>query len=209
MLFIYHGKFILQVNYIFKKNNLNLNSNFLTVLVGPTAVGKGSVSSYIRKHYSSKIWVSVSATTRSPRPGERNGIHYFFKTHNEFNKLIKENKFIEWAVVHGVHKYGTLKQLVNHEIKNGKKILLEIDIEGARQVKKKYPKSLFVFLAPPSLDEMKKRLHIRSTEGIQEKRRRLRTAKIEMKAVKEFEKVVVNKTIIQAAEELVSLMKII
>ncbi|NUP75023.1 MAG: guanylate kinase, partial [Sinomonas sp.] len=121
----------------------------LTVLAGPTAVGKGTVSTYIRDTYP-EVWLSVSATTRPARPGEREGIHYFFKSPEEFDRLIEERAFLEWAVVHGKNRYGTLRASVEEAIAQGKAVLLEIDLQGARQVKEAMPEARFVFLAPPS-----------------------------------------------------------
>ena len=106
----------------------------LTVLAGPTAVGKGTVSTYIRDNYPD-VWLSVSATTRAPRPGEVDGVHYFFKSKEEFEGLVAAGEFLEWAVVHGQNTYGTLKSTVNDAIAEGRSVLLEIDLQGARQVK--------------------------------------------------------------------------
>ena len=119
----------------------------LTVLAGPTAVGKGTVSTYIRDNYP-EVWLSVSATTRAPRPGEVDGVHYFFKTKEEFEQLIAAGELLEWAVVHGQNTYGTLKSTVNQAISEGRSVLLEIDLQGARQVKAAVPDAQFVFLAP-------------------------------------------------------------
>ncbi|NYE94347.1 guanylate kinase [Psychromicrobium silvestre] len=177
----------------------------LTVLAGPTAVGKGTVSTYIRDNYP-QVWLSVSATTRQPRPGEVDGVHYFFKTAEEFDQLINEGAFLEWAVVHGQNRYGTLRSTVQDAVAAGKSVLLEIDLQGARQVKAAVPEARFVFLAPPSWDELVRRLIGRGTESADEQQRRLETAKMELAAEPEFDHTIVNDSVHRAADELVSLM---
>ncbi|MCF3140358.1 guanylate kinase [Paenarthrobacter sp. AR 02] len=177
----------------------------LTVLAGPTAVGKGTVSTYIRDNYP-EVWLSVSATTRAARPGEQDGVHYFFKTAEEFDDLVAAGELLEWAVVHGCNRYGTLRSTVNAAIAEGKSVLLEIDLQGARQVKEAVPDANFVFLAPPSWDEMVRRLVGRGTETPEEQQRRLETAKLELAAEPEFDHTVINDDVRRAADELVSLM---
>lgn len=177
----------------------------LTVLAGPTAVGKGTVSTYIRDTYP-EVWLSVSATTRPPRPGEQEGVHYYFKSPEEFDRLIDEGAFLEWAAVHGKNRYGTLRASVERAIAEGKAVLLEIDLQGARQVKAAMPDARFVFLAPPSWEEMVRRLVGRGTESPEEQQARLETAKIELAAEPEFDHTVVNDDVRRAADELVSLM---
>jgi guanylate kinase len=177
----------------------------LTVLAGPTAVGKGTVSTYIRDTYP-EVWLSVSATTRPAREGEQDGVHYFFVAPEEFDRLVEEGAFLEWAVVHGRNRYGTLRRTVEEAIAAGKHVLLEIDLQGARQVKAAMPDARFVFLAPPSWDEMVRRLVGRGTESPEEQQRRLETAKIELAAESEFDVTVVNDDVKRAADELVSLM---
>ena len=177
----------------------------LTVLAGPTAVGKGTVSTYIRDTYP-EVWLSVSATTRAPREGEVDGVHYYFVGPTEFERLVAEDAFLEWAVVHGQNRYGTLRRTVEEAIAAGKHVLLEIDLQGARQVKAAMPDARFVFLAPPSWDEMVRRLRGRGTETAEEQQRRLETAKIELAAEPEFDVTVVNDDVKRAADELVSLM---
>jgi guanylate kinase len=147
----------------------------LTVLAGPTAVGKGTVSTYIRDNYPG-VWLSVSATTRAPRPGEQDGVHYFFKSAEEFDRLIGGGELLEWAVVHGQNRYGTLRSTVNQAIAEGRSVLLEIDLQGARQVKEAVPDAQFVFLAPPSWEEMVRRVVGRGTVTADVQQRRLETA---------------------------------
>ncbi len=177
----------------------------LTVLAGPTAVGKGTVSTYIRDNYP-QVWLSVSATTRAARPGETDGVHYFFKSPAEFDALVTDDGFLEWAVVHGQNRYGTLRSTVAKAVADGKSVLLEIDLQGARQVKAAVPDAKFVFLAPPSWDEMVRRLVGRGTETAHEQQRRLETAKLELAAEPEFDHTIINDDVQRAADELVSLM---
>ncbi|WP_342024507.1 guanylate kinase [Arthrobacter citreus] len=179
----------------------------LTVLAGPTAVGKGTVSTFIRDNYP-EVWLSVSATTRPPRPGEEHGVHYFFVSAEEFDSLVEEGQMLEWAVVHGRNRYGTLRSTVEAAMADGRSVLLEIDLQGARQVKKSMPEANFVFLAPPSWDEMVRRLVGRGTETPEEQQQRLETAKLELAAEPEFDHTVVNDDVQRAAAELVSLMGI-
>ena len=177
----------------------------LTVLAGPTAVGKGSVGQALRERHPELV-VSVSATTRSPRPGEVDGVHYLFKTDEEFDALVESGLMLEWATVHGVHRYGTPAPPVDEALKAGKPVLLEIDLDGARQVMKTRPDALFVFLAPPSWDELVRRLVGRGTEDEEERARRLQTAKVEMAAESEFDVTVTNDDLDDAVTELAHLM---
>ena len=177
----------------------------VTVLAGPTAVGKGTVSTFIRDNYP-QVWLSVSATTRPPRPGEIEGVHYFFKTAEEFDALVAAGELLEWAVVHGQNRYGTLRSTVQQAVSDGKSVLLEIDLQGARQVKHAMPEADFVFLSPPSWDELVRRLVGRGTETAQEQQRRLETAKLELAAEPEFDYTIVNDEVGRAAAELVKLM---
>jgi guanylate kinase len=177
----------------------------LTVLAGPTAVGKGSVSSYIRDNHP-EIWISVSATTRPPRPGEVDGHHYWFVSDEEFDRMVEAEELLEWAVVHRRARYGTPRRPVEERLASGRPALLEIDLQGARQVRRSMPDALFVFLKPPSWEELVRRLIGRGTEAEEERTRRLETALVELAAEPEFDVTVVNGEIQQAAEELVALM---
>ncbi|WP_026818389.1 guanylate kinase [Arthrobacter castelli] len=181
------------------------NRHGLTVLAGPTAVGKGTVSTYIRDHYP-HVRLSISATTRAPRPGEEDGVHYFFVTPGRFDELVASGQMLEWAVVHGKNRYGTLRSTVEQAVSDGKAVLLEIDLQGARQVREQMPEANFVFLAPPSWEEMVGRLVGRGTETTDEQQRRLETAKLELAAESEFDHTVINDNVPRAAAELVSLM---
>lgn len=175
------------------------------VLAGPTAVGKGTVSAYLRENFP-QVWLSVSATTRQPRPGEEHGKHYYFVSQDEFDDLVAKDQMLEWALVHGLNRYGTIRSTVEDAIADGKKVVLEIDLQGARQIKKTLPEAHFVFLAPPSWEELVDRLIGRGTESPEEQQKRLETAKLELAAEKEFDTTIINDHVDRAAAELVSLM---
>ncbi|WP_068256341.1 guanylate kinase [Janibacter corallicola] len=177
----------------------------LTVLAGPTAVGKGTVAAWIREHHP-EVWLSVSATTRRPRPGEVDGVHYHFISGEEFADMVRRGEMLEWAVVHGRASYGTPRRPVEEALEQGMLPLLEIDLQGARQVRTSMPEARFVFLEPPSWQELEHRLEGRGTETEEERAVRLETAKVELAARDEFDVVIVNDDIRRAAEELVSWM---
>lgn len=177
----------------------------LTVLAGPTAVGKGTVAAEIRRQHP-EIWISVSATTRRPRPGEVHGRHYWFVSDEEFTRLVQAKELLEWAVVHGAARYGTPRRPVEEALAARRPALLEIDLQGARQVRETMPGALFVFLAPPSWEELVRRLVGRGTETDQDRARRLETARAELDAEAEFDVTIVNREIHAASEELVALM---
>ena len=177
----------------------------LTVLAGPTAVGKGTMSADIRRRYP-QVWLSVSVTTRPPRPNEVDGVHYHFISDAEFDRMIADDELLEWAVVHGRNRYGTPRRPVEEQLRTGEPALLEIDLQGARQVRRTMPNAHFVFLAPPSFEELERRLLARGTEGPEERARRLLTAREELAAADEFDDIVVNDVVTRATDELVSLM---
>ncbi|MDN6303389.1 MAG: guanylate kinase [Brachybacterium sp.] len=176
-----------------------------TVLAGPPAVGKGTVSAAIRARYP-EIWLSVSATTRAPRPGEVDGVHYRFVSEEEFSSLIENGQMLEWAVVHGRNKYGTPRGPVEQKVTEGRPVLLEIDLAGARQVRESLPEAQFVFLAPPDWGTLVHRLVGRGTEDAEERERRLATARVELAAESEFDVTIVNDTVDRAADELARLL---
>lgn len=179
----------------------------LIVLAGPTAVGKGTIAADIRRNHP-EVWISVSATTRAPRPGEVHGRHYWFVTEQEFDALVERGQLLEWAVVHGSARYGTPRKPVEAALATGRPAMLEIDLQGARQVRQSMPDALLVFLAPPSWEELVRRLVRRGTETEEERERRLKTAREEMAAEKEFDVTVVNTEIHAASEELIGLMRL-
>ena len=179
----------------------------LTVLAGPTAVGKGTVSAYIRENYPD-VLLSVSATTRKPRPGEEEGVHYYFVSDEEFDRMIEHNELLEWAKVHNSYRYGTPRPPIDAALAAGKRVLLEIDLQGARLVRAAMPEALLVFLLPPTWAELVRRLTGRGTEDAAEQQRRLETARVELAAQDEFDAKVVNTEVSEAAREVVELMAV-
>ena len=164
-------------------------------------MGKGTVSADIRDRYP-EVWLSVSATTRQARPGEIDGVHYLFVSGQEFDELVASGQMLEWATVHGVNRYGTPRQPVQDRLNQGMPVLLEIDLQGARQVRQSMPDALFVFLAPPSKEELVRRLIGRGTESEEERQRRLATAEVELAAQREFDLTIINDEVHRAADEL-------
>ena len=178
----------------------------LVVLAGPTAVGKGTVAAHIRDHHP-EILLSVSATTRPPRPGEVDGEHYYFVDDAAFDKLIADGALLEHATVHNEYRYGTPREPIERALADGRSVLLEIDLQGARQVRATAPDAKLVFLLPPSWDELVHRLVGRGTEGDEERARRLRTAKRELASQGEFDYRVVNDDVARAAAEVATLAR--
>jgi guanylate kinase len=179
----------------------------LTVLSGPSGVGKSTVVAHMRKEHP-EVWLSVSATTRRPRPGERHGVHYFFVTDDEMDKLIANGELLEWAEFAG-NRYGTPRTAVLEHLEAGVPVLLEIDLQGARQVRETMPDGRLVFLAPPSWDELVRRLTGRGTEAPEVIERRLDAAKVELAAEPEFDVTLVNTSVEDVARELLALMDVV
>jgi guanylate kinase len=179
----------------------------LVVLAGPTAVGKGTVAGFVRENHPD-VLLSVSATTRAPRPGEIDGVHYYFVSDAEFDAMVERGELLEWAVVHNLSRYGTPRPPVDAALNAGRSVLLEIDLQGARQVRASMPESLLVFLLPPSWEELVRRLVGRGTESPEEQSRRLETARIELAAQDEFDELVVNDDVRRAAQEVVDLLTV-
>ena len=177
----------------------------LVVLSGPTAVGKGTVEAALRARHP-EVWVSVSATTRKPRPGEKDGVDYYFVSPEKFARMRRNNEFLETAIVHNMANYGTPLQPVLEHLSSGIPTILEIDLQGARRVRVKAAELgidvLFVFLAPPSFDDLITRLAERGTENEEQRMKRLATARIELAAEKEFDRIIVNDRVERAADEL-------
>ena len=174
----------------------------LFVLSGPGGVGKSTITKALADH--PDFWVSVSATTRSPRSGERDGIDYFYISDAEFIKRINSNEFLEWAEFAG-NKYGTPVDQVREKLSKGMNVVLEIEIDGARQVRKSSPDAKLIFIAPPSWEELVKRLEGRGTDSDERRAQRLALAQEEMAAQKEFDFVVVNDQLERVVNQLVSL----
>lgn len=181
----------------------------LIVLCGPAGVGKGTVLGRVREQHP-EIWLSVSATTRQPRPGEVDGVNYFFMPEQEFLDKEAAGEFLETADVFGLAHYGTpVKPVVEH-LERNIPVILEIDIQGARSVKQRAGELgievMTVFIAPPSFEELERRLIGRGTETPEQQAKRLETAKIELAAESEFDKVIVNSVVDEAADELWNLI---
>jgi guanylate kinase len=182
-----------------------VEKNPLYIIAGPTAVGKGTLISALSKKHND-IWVSISATTRKPRTNEVNKQHYYFITLKEFKNNIKQNKFLEYAIVHNNY-YGTLKKPITEHQKKAQKVILEIDVSGALQVKEKLANNaVMIFVKPPSLDEMIKRLKNRNTENLEQIKIRLKTAKREMKQINKFEYIVINDDFEKALTDIEKIM---
>lgn len=157
-------------------------------------------------NFPGQFYLSVSATTREPRPGEVNGKSYFFVTKGKFERLIESGGMLEWASVHGQNYYGTPAAPVDEALSQGKPVLLEIDLAGARIVKAKRPDAVTIFMQPPSWEELVRRLRGRGTESDADQERRLETARTELAAVSEFDKVIVNDDVFETTQELAKIM---
>ncbi len=169
------------------------------MLAGPAAVGKGTVVACLRRRHPA-VWVSVSVTTRRPRLGEVDGVHYHFVDDASFDALAERGDLLEYAIVHGAARYGTPRRPVLEAVTAGRPALLEIDLQGARMVRTVMPAARFVFLAPPTWEDLVTRLAARATEGPAERDRRLATARDELAAATEFDVTVVNDDVGRACD---------
>jgi guanylate kinase len=176
----------------------------LTVLSGPSGVGKSTVVAHLRAAHP-ELWLSVSVTTRKPRPGETHGVEYFFVTDDEFDRLIANGELLEWAEFAG-NRYGTPRQPVVDRLARGVPVLLEIDLQGARQIRAAMPDALLVFLAPPSWAELVRRLIGRATESPVVIDQRLAVARAELAAEPEFDVTLINTSVQDVARELLTWM---
>ena len=176
-------------------------TGLLLVVSGPAGVGKGTINAELMKRHP-EIKMSVSATTRAPRPGEVNGVHYFFKTPDEFRKMIEDDAFLEYMHVFGMNYYGTPRDYVFEQLDVGNHVILEIDVNGARKVKQAFPEAIRVFIAPPSLAELRKRLEGRGTETPEQVERRTLEAYTELKDMPSCDYVIVNDDLETAVRQL-------
>ncbi|MCR2042565.1 guanylate kinase [Anaerosalibacter massiliensis] len=176
----------------------------LVVVSGPSGCGKGTICrKFLQRNEDMNI--SISATTRSPRRGEKDGVNYFFLTEDVFKKMVSKNEFLEYANVHG-NFYGTPKKYVLDKIKKGENIFLEIDIQGALQIKKIYPNGVFVFILPPSMEELKNRIIRRGTESKSDIDRRYKNAFKEIEYINEYDYAIVNDKVEKAVKKLESIV---
>lgn len=181
------------------------NKGLLVVLSGPSGVGKGTVCSFL-KSMNPGINFSISATTREARAQEQNGVNYYFLSKDEFINKIDRNEFLEWAEVYG-NFYGTPKAVVEEQLVQGKDVLLEIDIQGACKVKESYPEGVFIFLLPPSKEELRKRILGRAADSPETIKKRLSCVDEELAAINNYHYVVVNDRVEQAADKVTAIIK--
>lgn len=178
---------------------------FLAVISGPSGAGKGTIIEKVIKS-SPELAFSISATTRPPRPKEKEGIHYFFLTREEFEAKIKQNEFLEWAKVHEDY-YGTPRHFIEARIQEGGIIILDIDVQGGLQVKKTFPTGVFIFIVPPTFHDLQERLLKRSTETPESLNRRLADARKEFGFLEEYDYLVTNKVLADAVCDVRSIIR--
>lgn len=182
-----------------------MNPGLLIVVSGPAGVGKGTVVSLVRKRDGDVVF-SVSATSRSPRPGEIDGVNYFFITRERFQEMIRNNELLEWVEYCGNY-YGTPRAYVESELRSGRIVLLEIDVEGANNIKRQYPQCVSVFIMPPTLEELRSRITKRGTEPPEMIEKRLQRAENEMQYSSEYDYVIVNHTVEEAADRFLDIIR--
>ena len=176
----------------------------MAVVSGPSGVGKGTICQYIVDNYSD-FFLSVSATSRAPRSIEQDGVHYYFKTNEEFEDMIKNDELLEYAQYVGKY-YGTPKAPCAAHIEKGENVILEIEVQGGMKVKKKAPDTVMIFVVPPSVGELKSRLSGRGTEAGDVIAKRLERAKDELALMDDYDYIVVNNDVKEAAEQIVGIM---
>ena len=181
------------------------NQKKLIILTGPSGVGKGTVVKEILGREKS-FWLSISATTRKPREGEKDGENYYFLNQEKFKEMIEKNLFLEWAQFAGNY-YGTPLSSVKEKIKKGFTVLLEIEVEGARHIKFKFPNSLSIFLLPPNKEELERRIRNRATEKEEAIKKRLSRANYEISASNQFDFALTNQNVNETAMRIINLMQ--
>jgi len=189
---------------VLKGAALMTKQGILIVLSGPSGAGKGTICQELLRSYP-ELNYSISATTRAPREGEQNGVNYWFTSHEEFQKLIKNDQLLEWAEVYG-NFYGTPCHQIAALLNCGKDVVLEIDTQGATQIKKKFPQGVCIYIAPPSLDELAKRIHKRGTDSLENIKTRLSSANVELKYVYNYDYVVVNDEVPSATKKIAAII---
>jgi len=181
------------------------NQKKLIILTGPSGVGKGTVVKEILGK-EKNIWLSISATTREPREGEKEGENYYFLNQEKFREMIKQNLFLEWAQFAGNY-YGTPLSSVNEKIKNGFTVLLEIEVEGAKQIKEKFPNSTSIFLLPPDKAELERRIRNRGTESEEAIKKRLSRANYEISLSNQFDFALTNHNVCETSKRIIKLIQ--
>jgi guanylate kinase len=174
-----------------------MNKGLLIVMSGPSGVGKGTLCKALRNQ-TNRLQYSVSATTRAPREGEVDGTHYFFRTKEQFERMIENNELLEWAEYVGNY-YGTPAHYVRENLERGQDVLLEIEVQGAAKVREQFPEGIFIFLLPPSLEELRSRIVNRGTESEETINQRMNAANEELALIENYDYAVINDTIESAS----------
>lgn len=185
---------------------MKTNRGILIVVSGFSGSGKGTIMKELMKKYSEYYALSISATTRNPRPGEQDGVEYFFRTREEFERMIAEDELVEYAEYVGNY-YGTPKAYVEEQLNAGKDVILEIEIQGALKVKEKFPDTLLLFVTPPSAEELKKRLVGRGTEEMSVIESRLSTAVEEAQGIEKYDYLIINDELTRCVEEVHGILR--
>ena len=181
-------------------------NGLLLVVSGPSGVGKGTLVKALMDR-NSRIRMSVSATTRTPRPGEIEGVHYFFKTEDEFKSMVDRGEFLEYIHVFGSKYYGTPRSFVEQQLENGYDVILEIDVQGAMKVKQAFPDAVLMFITAPSMSEIKSRLIGRGTETMEQVEKRFATAFEEIKMIPQYDYVIINDVIDVAVHHMEAILE--
>jgi guanylate kinase len=180
------------------------DKGLIIVVSAPSGAGKSTLCGELLKRFKN-LRRSISCTTRAPRTGEKNKLDYFFVSREKFKKMVSKNQFAEWALVHG-HCYGTPKYFLNKTVSSGKDVVLNIDVQGALKIKRKFPEAVMIFIEAPSLKILEQRLRKRKKDSEQTIRKRLKNARVELKYQPKFGYLVINKTVAQAVNELSSII---